>query len=388
MSKKVIGELNKDLGETNSENLNFRKNFINLTGHSWYQWGEYEKWINHNIVTLDSVKDLVGKNKYRDCYVLLRSVLEAYLVIKLAMLGNKYLFDLLPTGKGKTKESKADLLNRARSDPNLSTSNVLSKKLIEDETGYRVRIIFENLPVKDTKVFVPRHYFLAKEYDPDAQYLSDLIIRNRWRDLPESKARIKEHKQLNRNIQNNFFSVGALLDFFKINGFVTTRQKQAIFVHYNYLSKFTHSTVVSYETLPNNNYYPHADSLESFLKNDFDHELLILLYCNFLSLYFVELQLNYFCRQPDLKVKNNYRKYLKKKIGEIKKKYAFFWFIYNKPYEYDIFQYKMKGRFPKTYKIKPSIPYYTDPFTRLKNLKGGWSNKVLGHYEPPKILYD
>lgn len=384
--KKIIRELHADLEYLNNGNGTFHKHYKSHTGHSWAQWSEYQEWINYNISTLSSINSLVDQKRYRDCYILLRPVLEAYLIIKLAMIGNKYFFDLLPIKTNKSKESESDLMNRATNDPNLvNNPNLISKKLIREKGGgYKVRLIFKNSAVQNTNVFVPKHYFMAREFDPDSVYLSDLIAKNRWIELEEDK--ISEHKHTHRNIKNNFLDIGSLLEFFRINKFTTSRQSKAIFVHYSYLSKFIHPTVQGYETISRGQTRAYYNSSDEINKYDFFHELLILLYATFLSAHFIELQIQYFGNQPDLKLDKAYKNEVKKRIKIINGDYSFFWFIYNEPYIYDIYQYKIKKGAGRQYNSTPKIPYYVNPLARLRELSGGWSNAVFGTYHPPKIL--
>lgn len=380
MKKKIIEELNSDIDILNKENIDFQNNISIKTGHYWAQWGEYQEWIDYNIATIDTIKNLVKENRYRDSYILLRSVFEAYLIIKLAMIGNMYFFDLLPLkGTSKTKkESPTDLLKRATNDPHLiNNKNLIRRKLIytKDKKDYKLRLIFKSTPVQNTSVFVPRHYFFIRDYSSDNQYLCDLIIKNRWIDSETSQ--IKENKKINKNVRENFFEIGALIDFFKVNKFATPRQADAIFVHYSYLSKFTHNTIESYKL--NHSQFRTSD-LNKIFKNDFTHELLILLYCNFLSLYFLNLQYKYFSKEPDIGIKQIYKRKLRKIFAANNNKYSFFWFIYNKPYSFDLMLYKYKKR--KTNQQKNVvIPYYVNPFVRLRDLRSYWPD-----YKPPEIL--
>ncbi len=380
---KAIKELQEDIEKLNVENLAFHKSYENRTGHGWAQWSEYQKWINFNVGTLDSIQTLVKEHRYRDCYILIRPVLEAYLLIKLSMLGNTIFFDLLPKKNGKVMESKEELLARAKNDPELKKADVVKMKLIKDESGYRVRILFREKPVGGSREFVPRHYFFAKEYDPDTQYLSDLILKNQWHGI---KYPTKDHKKKNRDIQRNFLRIGALLDFFSVKKFASPRERQAIFVHYSYLSKFTHSTVRAYDSLAKNHNGSNPSNLESLFKKNTLHELLILLYCAFLSLYFLKLQLDYFGRESDLVIRAKRRKEIRELTKAIEDKYSFFWFIYNKPHTFDLWQYQSKREISQNANKKIPIPYYVDPYHRLEGLMSTWSNPILGRHEPPPIL--
>ncbi len=381
--RKIIRDLYLDLEHFNKENVAFHTHYKNITGNGWTQWGDYHYWINHNICTLDSIAVLVREKRYRDCYILLRPVLEAYLIIKLCMLGNRYFYDLLPLDEKGRKESAADLLKRANQDPNLlNNPHFISKKLVRRRKKYWVRLLFNSPPVEKTTVYVPNHYLLAKEYEPDTVYLSDLIIRNRWDD--EKSKQIKEVKKRNKNIKENFFDMDCLQDFFKVNKFKTTRS-MAIFTHYSFLSKFIHPTVNGYQTISKGNTKGHINNINEVNDYDFLNELLILLYSLFLSIYFVELQLEYFSQQSDLEVDKEYKRVIVEKIKNINEKYSFFWFLYNKPHKFDEVYYKNK-RSNMRLKRKFKIPYFVNPLNRLKDLTSFWPDPHGGLYSPPKIL--
>lgn len=70
----------------------------------------------------------------------------------------------------------------------------------------------------------------------------------------------------------------------------------------------------------------------------------------------------------------------------IEKKYAYFWFIYDTPSEYDEWEYKMAQMFHMMQGniLDDTIPYYSDPFERLKGQhKSSYEISTGLGYSPP-----
>lgn len=383
--QRIFEELSEDIQMLIDANVTLHKHFTSPTDNGWAQWSDYRKWINFNIGSIQTVTELAGGDRYRDCYIILRSVLEAYLLIKLSMLARIQYFDLLPIKDPNTgKEKPGDLLLRAQGiaakEPRFFSLKPMHEK---NKPGrYWVRMLHTISPVGNTQEYVPVIYFFFKDYDPDGHYLSHLISKNSW---AGSKWDVKKHREKQQSISKVYLKLEQILLSFQINKFATPRQTDAILAHYNFLSKFTHAAPVSYDEVNSRYDIGHLNEVQGVFKFERYNKMLCLLYALNLSLYFLELQLDYFTKEPDLLLERQHQAKLNALRKRIKQKYSFFWFIYNKPHEFDHFTNKLK-RQKLAPKKTPNIPYYVNPLKRLRDMTGGWSNPILGQYVPPKIM--
>lgn len=382
MPHQILQEIRSDIDELLKLNVTFHKNFT-YGESSWTHWGEYQEWINYNILSLKSVVNLAEAKCYRDSFVLVRTVFESFFLIELTMLAKYLYFNYLPY-RG---ETKYQLLTRAKLEaPKVfGKKNIKNIKLVENMgRPFKVQVVYRANPVSRSNKVIPRHYFIFKEYNPDELYLSGISLGDIW----GKRLKKRGKKKIQSRLSNTFLNMPvAILNFLKINRLATARERDAIVVHYNFLSKFTHGVSESYSILSKNKQRSFLRSLDEVMEFDYFKELLCLLYACHLAIYYIELQMKFFLNEEEIKIKN--LESIKKIVLHLKDKYSFFWFVYNKPTDYDIFQYKIRQIIKKKPNLSPKdsqIKCHKNPLSRLEDLHIDYCNQSIGRYMPPKIL--
>ena len=376
--KSVIQKLNKDIDYLLELNVKFHENF-SYGKSSWSQWADYQEWINFNMLSLRTIKNLSSQSLYRDAFILNRSVFESYFLIKLAMLGvyrcHSYSLKNNKDGFSSIEEVRNELEKILGKSNVISVTQISKNKL---EYTYKVK------PVENTKKGIPDSYFYFKEFDAGVCYVDDVLFGNKKTKRKETKRRVKKHKEINRRFLN---MPGAILKLLSVNKMATKRQEDAIRIHYNFLSQFAHGSVRSYEILKGGQQKAYLNNLSELDCYNYPKELLLLCYVCHLAIYYIELQIEYYSNEEEIKISSLSK--VKVSIDEIKQKYDFFWFIYNNPTEYDAFNYKMDKLYSQkkpTLESDSDIKYYKDPLARLEKLHDSYSNDLAGEYRSPIIL--
>jgi len=217
----------------------------------------------------------------------------------------------------------------------------------------KIEIVYTGYYSEDKARLIPAYYFVYKEYDP-IRHRIDKIKSISSKDIfSEHKVKWQKHHQ---HLYNYYLSPQQLIDFALLNDIINEEQKVRFYVHYNFLSGFSHLTSTSYDLTHD---YQWKQNLH-YLKE------LSFLYIIMLSNYYLISLLTYFNRIK-LTIKNHTQ--LNKKIEKINELFYYFWFIYNEPSIYDEYIYMTQKTFHKRKgkTLDDKIPYYKNPYNRLKN---------------------
>lgn len=346
------------------------KEHIQWGKSSWINDSEAIKLVISQIEVLESTKELVKNEKIVEGFILLRTIFENFFIVSLILNGTKY----------KRKYVVERNLNETPEQAHRKLENQLREKIKKGRnnivTFYPLRkyknieIVYTGFYSEDQERLIPSYYFFFKQYDP-VRHRIDKIKSISSKDI-FSEHKIKWQKS-HQYLYNYYLSPQQLIEFAVLNDIINEEQKVRFQVHYNFLSGFSHLTNTGYDLIHN---YPQNRNLH-YLKE------ISLLYVIMLSSYYITLLLKYF-KRVGLPIKNHVQ--LKEKINQINKLFYYFWFIYNESSTYDEYMYMTQKTFHKRKgkELDDKIPYYKNPFERLKNQhRSTWELSTGLHYNPP-----
>lgn len=334
----------------------------------------FNKFFYTQFDTLKSVKILLIETKYKEGFILLRSVFEGYLFLLQMIKGKDYLFTreftVIPNPGNNNPKARDDTLNKWNED-------LKHKKISEHDKiisinpkqndkiaiTYRFEGLFEKSDIHQTGYWISRYFFAFESYDPEIKFLLDLpSIQN----ITLYSDDVNNLKNIHTEIYHHVFFFDNIIKNLHRNKLVDNFQKDRITVHYCFLSSFTHPTRRIIQEFGN--------PINKYLKKTIDEviEELIMIYIVKLQSLFIELMLDYY--NELLTEKDCMTKY-HLLVKDMKQCSNYFWFIFDEPTEYDkaISEQEkkvLKRIRPETYDgIKDITIYYGNPLERLKNMK-------------------
>lgn len=321
--------------------------------------------------SLSSVITLLEKKTYKDCFDLIRSVLEGYFFLLLMMRGKRYReirqFRVIQTTSGDPKIAR-DLtmekwkMERKSGDPRYSKVICIDPKgddtisvTIEDEGRY------EHGDTERKGRLVTRYYFAFDEYDPETRFVATLpSIRegDLYRELT------KEKWEQQKIIYHQYFYVQNMIRNLKLNNLLDEEQADRFRVHYNFLSMFGHPTKPGNPRRGKKEYsgnYPPEEVEKAY------EELILSYVCKLQSLLIKSVTEFFKSINPDAGIK----KY-EDRAQQLEAELDDFWFIYNDPTDFDIEKSRcLKNEVAQMgHKVDPDIiVYYRNPLKRLIDLR-------------------
>jgi hypothetical protein len=292
---------------------------------------------NSQFDTLDSVISLLEKEKYKDCFALLRSVFESYFFLRLMMHGKRFreiqCINIVPQ-KGKDATiARDETLEKWRAswksgDPKYAKVVELSK---EDEDVILVTIEDEGLYQQDDPErkgsVVTRYFFAFDEYDPETKFVAKLpsvYAGDPYPDITEEQWR--EQKM----IYNQYFYVPHLVRNLRMNGFLDDEQSDRFEVHYSFLSTFVHPTKLGTVRISNTTYrHPYTPEIMRLVR----YKLVLLYVCKLESMLLQSL-IRYFL---GINPKADFHEF-EAKVKLLENATRDFWFIYDSPTTFDVEQ--------------------------------------------------
>jgi len=328
------------------------RNRIEFAEVSWLTESEALRLFESQLDISETIRDLVSKSKYAEAFILNRTIFENYFLISLMLKGTKYVLRYkVPKELGETpQQAYSRLVAQLGKQRGEGRRDIVSFRPVKN---YRqIEILHQGLYSKEGDRLVPIYHFVFEEYDPVTHRIEkipsiaskDLFAeyRGKWQ---------KKHEALYRT----YLGFENILRAAVLNGLITEEQRDRVRVHYNFLSSFTHLTKRGFELVK---------SYECARNAHYLRELSLLYVLRILRLYVI-LLIDFFSR-TDHKIKDVEK--LVSYLDEIGKKYDYFWFVFNGPSEYDFWNYQTAREYHRR-KGKPldeKIPYYKNPFERLK----------------------
>ncbi len=320
----------------------------------------------------DSIRTIVQNlkaAKYKDCYILLRSVFEYYFVLLLMIKGKRYRetrdYNIIPETSSNTREARDKTCEKwvldgksGKLDPIIKAINKGHKDDVIHVT-IETEGLYERKDVEKKGEPIPMYYFVFDEYDPDVKFLAELPTL--YKPGREFEKVVERHKHL----YSQYLYVEKIADNLLLNNLLTKEQLDRFWVHYNFLSSFTHPTRRGVLDIQSMTY-----SAEVSDRRNQIHEELLLHYLAHFEAMLIILVAGFFTEtiSADLKV------YLEqaKKLEDHSKD---FWFIYNEPISYDLIRSETSKRYMRMQgtPVPDGVLYYHDPFERMRNII--WNRK-------------
>ena len=298
----------------------------------------------------ESIQDLVRKERYMEAFILNRTVFENYFLISLILKGTKY----------KLKYKVSIDPNETAKEAYERLTKTLKKQCVEGRKDivsfmpvnkYKsIEIVHKGLFSETGDQIIPIYYFVFNEYDSIRHRVGRIKSISSKDLFPEILGKWqKRHEALYKT----YFGFRNLLRAALLNDLITNEQMERILVHYNFLSMFTHLTKMGCE-----------------LTVDWDRERHYLLELNLLYVLrilrlYLLLLIDFFST-TEHQIRNLEQLILF--LDKISEQYDYFWFIFNEPSEYDIWHYQTlkESRRRKGELLDEKIPYYADPYERLR----------------------
>jgi len=349
---------------------------------SWAQDMEILDFIRIQTLSLQNAKENAIQGYYRDTYHLLRMVFEAYFVLRLVSTCDRYPFRIKIR-----RRARDPSLEHARDRTIQEAQRVFGNRLITTymEDNKTLVALLRGIPVvdeqgRDTGVTIPYYYqawhdFRPVEYHLRRPELQDRIPTRRfltgeWASIPR---RIR--KELNKDyglLYRYFLTFDRILDNLRLNGILNKKTTTRVLVHYNFLSNFSHSTSDSISTISRRTI---SQITPGGLDNVYSHyfsELALLYICHLLAMH-LQHAIHYL-RWRAIGLRSRGRPY-QLLCRRVEDDFGYFWFIFNKPHQYDRYAHAnrkcnpKKGIFCRPEDIRPGdVRYYEDPLYRLKQL--------------------
>lgn len=325
---------------------NFRKR-IEYAEATWDTEMEALRLFESQVRTCQTIRDLVKGEKYAEAFILNRTVLENYLLICLILKGTKYVLKYkVPVEHGETAKAAYDRLVKKLE----GRKDIISFR--PSKNYGRIEIVHRGLYPTEGDRLIPVYHFVFQRYDPVSHWVGKIksIVSKDF--SPDITAK---WQKTHESLYKTYFGFNNLLQAAALNEILSDEQMEKVRVHYNFLSAFTHLTKMGFDlNMP----------YEGWRHIHYLMELNILYVLRILRLYLL-LLIEFFARTQHT---INDVDQLVADLDEIGKKYDYFWFIFNKPSEYDYWEYqtakaywRIKGK-----KLEGEIPYYKNPYQRLR----------------------
>lgn len=321
--------------------------------------------------SLSSVITLLEKKMYKDCFDLVRSVLEGYFFLLLMMRGKRYRetreFRVTPTTSRDPKIARDRTMEKWRKgwkSGDHRYSKVISINPKGDDT-ISVTIedegLYERGDEKRKGQLVTKYYFAFDEYDPETRFVATLPSIREGDPFRELTKEILGRQKI---IYHQYFYIQNIVRNLKLNNLLDEEQTDRFWVHYNFLSMFAHPTKPGNPRRGKKEYpgsYPPEEVEEAY------EELILSYVCKLQSLLIKSVAEFFKSVNPDADIK----KY-EDRARQLEAELDDFWFIYNDPTDFDIkkSQYLKNGATQMGHKVDPNIiVYYRNPLKRLIDLR-------------------
>jgi len=360
---------------------------------SWAHDNEILNFVRIQTLTLENAKENTIRGYYRDSYHIIRMVFEGYFILRLISTCDKYPLRIRVT--------------RAKTDPDLSSARNRIIQQVREKLGGRLITtyveskdtlvaVLRGIPIvddkgKETGVTIPYYYgawhdFRPVEYHLRRDTLQDRIPTLRFLTGEWASAPRKIKKDLTRDyglLYRYFLTFDRILENLCLNGVLNKKTSTRVLVHYNFLSNFSHCTSDSVSLISTRRLH---QVTSRGLENIYDHyfsELALLYICHLLSMHLQHAV--YYLGWRSIKLKNE-KKLYRSLCRRVEDDFGYFWFIFNKPHQYDKYAHaNRKCNYKKKLFYRPEdirvgyVRYYDNPLYRLKQLHQSQRELLTGN---------
>jgi hypothetical protein len=310
--------------------------------------------------TLMNVMNLNEQKGYKECFILLRTVLEKFLFFWLMFKGRKYrwtvTFHIIPNISKTITEARNKTLELWKNE--MKSGNPYLKSVIDIQAGKKVDNIIvtyegEGMFVEEnghqTGIAIPIYNLILES---EIKHITDPSISEG--ETPKSL------KQLQNNMYHHFVYIKGILKNLTMNNLITKAQLNQINIHYNFLSNYVHPTIANRRMWENLNF------LSTQLHQDALKELIWLYIAKFMYLY-VEV----FVSSYKTTSNQSYCHKCEIIMNELRSLSKDLWFLNDDPTQFDIDQSNQRKMYLRARKhMTPAdIIYYENPLERLQKMR-------------------
>ena len=354
------------------------------------KWGE-SQWMDDvdvldfvriQALSLRNAKVNVLQGCYRDSYHLIRMVFEGYFTLRLISMCTKYPLRVKirksindPTGNIGQQNAIANL-KRTFGNDLFETFMEDSKTLVAIVRG--IYVVDEN--GNRTGMIVPFYHGAWSDFRPIEYHLKKEGLQNKiptrrflngdWMVAPRrTNADVIAHYG---SLYRYFLTFDRILDNLRLNDVLNKKTATRVLVHYNFLSSFSHSTSDSISISKTRKLHQFSSSGLDVVYDHYLSELALLYICHLLMMHLQFIMSYLSWRSIKLRHKEKRYRTLCRRTDE---KFGYFWFIYNKPHQYDKYVHaNRKCNLKKRIFYRPEqirmgdVRYCDNPLQRLKGL--------------------
>lgn len=327
-------------------------------------WSTYFELFRSEFDSIRSTLALLSLSKYKDCFVILRSVFEYYFFFLLMVKGTRYrqtrTYRIQPGDSMSQKDARDKTFEKWIKEKDLMESE--HTRIIGINKGHDDNVIhvtfdiegpYNEKDVEKKGEITPIFYFVFEEYDPYVRFLAEL--KTLYRRGPSYDKIIEKHEHLH----SQFLYIDRIEDNLKRNDLLTEEQSDRFRVHYNFLSSFTHPTRRGVRVTDSKRLSSGRSTKEAV-------ERVILSYAAHFEAMLIRLMVDYFKRENPVV---DFSVYLEC-AAELENGANSFWFIYNQPVPADIeaSEARKKGMKTEGVDIPEGVLYYSDPILRMEGI--------------------
>ena len=325
---------------------------IEFAETSWLNESEALKLFESQLDISETIRDLVRKDSCFETFILNRTVFENYFLISLILKGTKYKLYYKVSVRPSETPRQAYYRLTAKLQKQLAKGRKDIVSFRPAKSYKQIEIVHRGLLSEKGDRLIPIYYFVFGEYDP---------IKHRVYKIPSiaSKELFSEYlgkwQKKHKALYKTYLGFKNVLEAIQLNDLIAEEQKIRVKVHYNFLSGFTHLTKMGFDLAKSYDWKRNAHYLK---------ELNLLYVIRILRLYLL-LLIDFFSK-TEHKIRDVEK--LTSYLNEIGGKYDYFWFIFNRPSEYDFWKYQTAKEYhrKKGKLLDEQIPYYKDPYNRLR----------------------
>lgn len=312
--------------------------------------------------SLESVIRLLKEARYKDCFTLLRTVLESHLHSMLMMEGRKFRdvrrYKVTPDSGRTPMEARDAAIARWRAEAEGGKYPGVVEISPDSRYDDVVIVIREQDGLFDKdRNWIAAYYFGFMEFNPVVSFTGDLPT------LYESQTLIpKELVRKQKTLYNEYVYMDHVYRNLELNGLIDGQQRDRLIVHYNFLSLFVHPSLLGLRATDIRSYW--LDREDEGKKTELT--TLVLLYVLKFEQEIIDVTAGFFKRENPNASLGKYTA----RADELRRATSDFWFVWDEPTELDKSKsdyykglLKMDGK-----PVPDGTMYYNDPIGRVSEL--------------------
>ncbi|MGD9115580.1 MAG: hypothetical protein PVJ61_00135 [Dehalococcoidia bacterium] len=360
---------------------------------AWMHDYQYLDFLKVQALSLENVMGNTLQGYYRDSYHLIRMIFEGYFTLALISTCDKY-----PLRRKIVKGKDEPSLEYTRARCAKEAHDIFGDNLLEirtEDNGKTMVAVVRGVPVVNdskeaTEVVIPYYYGAWQEFQPVEyhlkkrgvikKYSTPRFLLGKWAAAPNTQNDLRDKYEA---LHRYYLTFDRMLENLCLNGILNKSTTTRVLVHYNFLSNFSHCTSESIRVVSERRLHQLS---HDGLSNAYDHylsELALLYTCHLLSMH-LQHSIHYF-RWRNIKLKNEIKVY-RSLCKKVEVNFGYFWFIFNKPHQYDRYVHaNRKCNYKKRLFYRPEdirlgdVRYYENPLDRLKQLHQSQSELTSGN---------